>query len=108
VAEKWVAKWLWTLSVKPKTRASYESLLRSRILPALERRRLDNIRPSDIQALEGFDRGDVDERRDRLHGSGSTLSRGVPSLAFSQFLMSFSVWSATHSSTKRRARAGNP
>ncbi|MDQ3955042.1 MAG: site-specific integrase [Actinomycetota bacterium] len=49
VLEKWVTKWLSTLSVKPKTRASYESLLRSRVLPAFGRRRLDNIRPSDIQ-----------------------------------------------------------
>lgn len=49
VLEKWVTTWLSTLTVKPKTRASYESLLRSRILPAFGRRRLDNIRPSDIQ-----------------------------------------------------------
>lgn len=34
------------------------------------------------ETLEGFDRGDVDERRDRLHGGGSILSRGVLSLAF--------------------------
>lgn len=47
--EDWVEKWLMTLSVKPKTKASYESLLRSRILPAFGRRRLANIRPSDVQ-----------------------------------------------------------
>ena len=45
----WADKWLSTVSVKPKTKASYESLLRSRILPAFGRRRLENLRPSDIQ-----------------------------------------------------------
>ena len=43
-------KWLQTLSVKPKTRATYESLLRSRVLPAFGRRRLVNVMPSDVQA----------------------------------------------------------
>lgn len=45
----WAEKWLGTLSVKPKTRSSYESLLRSRILPAFGRRKLENLKPSDIQ-----------------------------------------------------------
>jgi integrase len=47
--EDWVDKWLATLSVKPKTRESYESLLRSRILPVFGRRSLENIRPSEVQ-----------------------------------------------------------
>ena len=37
VLEKWVTKWLSTLTVKPKTRASYESLLRSHCTPGCPR-----------------------------------------------------------------------
>lgn len=36
-------------SLKPKTRASYESLLRSRILPTFGRRELGALRPSDVE-----------------------------------------------------------
>lgn len=45
----WAEKWLATLSVKPKTKSSYESLLRSRILPIFGRRKLGNLKPSDVQ-----------------------------------------------------------
>lgn len=49
VLRDWAEKWLSTLSVKPKTRESYESLLRSRVLPAFGRRHLVDLRPSDVQ-----------------------------------------------------------
>src|SRR5687767_7164673 len=45
----WAEKWVAGLSVKPKTKAGYESLLRSRILPTFGNRRLAQIRRSDIQ-----------------------------------------------------------
>ncbi len=40
-------------SLKPKTCASYESLLRSRILPSFGRRELGGLRPSDIEGWVG-------------------------------------------------------
>ena len=46
----WAEQWFATLSVKPKTKETYRSLLRSRILPAFGRRKLEGIRPSDVQA----------------------------------------------------------
>jgi integrase len=49
VFEDRARKWLKSLSVKPKTKTSYESLLRSRVLPAFGKRRLVNILPSDVQ-----------------------------------------------------------
>ncbi|MBA3432116.1 MAG: hypothetical protein H0U16_11640 [Actinobacteria bacterium] len=51
----WVHMWLQGAgpTVKPKTRASYESLLRSRVLPVFGQRQLSNIRPSDVQAWVG-------------------------------------------------------
>ena len=47
--EEWSKKWAGGLTVKPKTKATYESLLRSRILPAFGNRRLSQLRRSDIQ-----------------------------------------------------------
>ncbi|MFP5353497.1 MAG: tyrosine-type recombinase/integrase, partial [Actinomycetota bacterium] len=47
--DTWAEKWAAGLSVKPKTKAGYESLLRSRILPTFGKRRLAQIRRSDIQ-----------------------------------------------------------
>lgn len=51
--EEWAANWLEMVrpSLKPKTAAGYESLLRSRILPALGGLRLAEIAPSDVQAF---------------------------------------------------------
>lgn len=51
----WVHTWLQGAgpTVKPKTLASYESLLRSRVLPVFGHRRLSDIRPSDVQAWVG-------------------------------------------------------
>jgi len=49
--ESWVETWRGTMvGLKPKTRDSYESLLRSRILPALGGMSLADIRPSGIKA----------------------------------------------------------
>jgi len=49
-----VCAWEWLEAarptLKPKTAASYESLLRSRVLPTLGRVRLADIKPSDVQA----------------------------------------------------------
>lgn len=49
------AGWLNSVAptLKPKTVASYESLLRSRVIPALGRRPLAGIRPSEIQTWVG-------------------------------------------------------
>lgn len=47
--EERAEKWFNSLSVKPKTKASYVSLLNSRVLPAFKNRRLGNILPSDVQ-----------------------------------------------------------
>lgn len=46
---EWAEKWAAGLSVKPKTKSGYESLLRSRILPVFGKRRLAQLRRSDIQ-----------------------------------------------------------
>lgn len=46
---EWATKWSSTLTVKPRTQASYESLLRSRILPKFGKRQLASLRRSDIQ-----------------------------------------------------------
>jgi len=46
---EWAEKWAAGLTVKPKTKSGYESLLRSRILPTFGKRRLAQIRRSDIQ-----------------------------------------------------------
>jgi len=48
--EDWAPKWLATITVKPKTKDSYEGSLRSRVLPAFGKRQLAGIRRSDIQA----------------------------------------------------------
>jgi len=50
-ANRWLDSVRGTL--KPKTVASYESLIRSRIVPALGTRRLANLRPSDVQRWVG-------------------------------------------------------
>ncbi len=47
--KEWSEKWAAGLTVKPKTKSGYESLLRSRILPVFGKRRLAEIRRSDIQ-----------------------------------------------------------
>jgi integrase len=51
----WSSAWLLTVvsTLKPKTIASYESLLRSRILPVLGSRTLASLRPSDVEAWIG-------------------------------------------------------
>jgi integrase len=46
---EWSGKWLMTLSLKPKTRAEYESLLRSRILPAFGAMPINRITPAAIR-----------------------------------------------------------
>jgi site-specific recombinase XerC len=53
--EAWSRKWLETVrpTLKPATAQLYESLLRSRILPALGDHRLAALRPSDIQGFVG-------------------------------------------------------
>lgn len=43
--------WLRTITVRPKTRASYESVIRCHLVPALGTLRLRDLRPADIQAL---------------------------------------------------------
>jgi integrase len=52
---EWATQWLETVrpTLKPKTVASYESLLRSRVLPALATRQLASLRPSDVQEWIG-------------------------------------------------------
>jgi integrase len=47
----WADKWLGAVrsTLKPKTAASYESLLRSRVLPSLGHRRISKLKPSDVQ-----------------------------------------------------------
>lgn len=49
--EEWAKRWLEVVrpALTPKTAASYESLLRSRILPGLGARRSGSLRPSDVQ-----------------------------------------------------------
>lgn len=46
---EWSERWLETLRVKPKTRAEYESLLRSAVLPRWGDVRLDRISTADIR-----------------------------------------------------------
>jgi integrase len=56
--DDWAGEWLADArsSLKPKTAASYESLLRSRILPELGRIRLAELTPSIVQAwINGMD-----------------------------------------------------
>jgi hypothetical protein len=62
----WSAEWLEAVrpSLKPKTVASYESLLRSRIVPKLGGRQLASLVPSDIQRWIGA-----------MHGDGISASR---------------------------------
>lgn len=55
---EWAREWFDSTRprLKPKTAASYESLLRSQVLPAFGRRRLADIKPSDVQAwVNGMD-----------------------------------------------------
>jgi hypothetical protein len=55
---EWSAQWLDGVrpTLKPKTVAGYESLLRSRILPELGRQSVAELRPSDVQAwVNGMD-----------------------------------------------------
>lgn len=50
--DSWALQWLHSQShLKPKTRASYESLLLSRVLPELGHMALVELRPSHIQAM---------------------------------------------------------
>ncbi|MFN2490387.1 MAG: tyrosine-type recombinase/integrase [Actinomycetota bacterium] len=53
--DEWLTQWLddVTPTLKPKTIASYESLLRSRIIPSIGALRLASLRPSDIQRWIG-------------------------------------------------------
>jgi integrase len=47
---EWAERWLGTTThLKPKTRAGYESMLRSRLLPAFGRAPLGEIRPIDVR-----------------------------------------------------------
>lgn len=50
--EDWAHLWLETVrgTLKPKTLAGYESLLRSRIIPTFGRHPLSSLRPSEVQA----------------------------------------------------------
>jgi integrase len=61
----WAEKWVAGLTVKPKTKAGYESLLRSRILPTFGNRRLAQIRRSDIQEWIASMLGEVSPGRVR-------------------------------------------
>jgi integrase len=47
--DEWSSEWLATLALKPKTRAEYESLLRSRILPAFGAVPINRITPAAIR-----------------------------------------------------------
>jgi integrase len=50
--DSWAMRWFHSQShLKPKTRASYESLLLSRVLPELGHMALVDLRPSHIQAM---------------------------------------------------------
>lgn len=51
----WATKWLDAVrpTLKPKTAASYESLLRSRVLPSLGHQRISKLKPSDVQQWIG-------------------------------------------------------
>jgi integrase len=53
--EDWARRWLESVrpGLKASTVASYDSLLRSRVLPALGKRRLADLRPSDVAAFLG-------------------------------------------------------
>jgi integrase len=84
--------------IKPKTFASYESLLRSRVLPALGRRQLSRLKPSDVQAwinrmqAEGLSASRVRQAhvllkqmldaalRDRMLGMNAALGVKLPKL----------------------------
>lgn len=84
--------------IKPKTFASYESLLRSRVLPALGRRQLSSLKPSDVQAwinkmqAEGLSASRVRQAhvllkqmldaalRDRMLGMNAALGVKLPKL----------------------------
>jgi hypothetical protein len=48
---RWADKWFGAVhpTLKPKTAASYESLLRSRVLLSLGHRRISKLKPSDVQ-----------------------------------------------------------
>jgi len=48
----WVQKWMGSalLNLKPKTRNSYDGVMRVRILPTFEKSPLGSIRPPDVQA----------------------------------------------------------
>lgn len=69
---EWSAEWLATLSLKPKTRAEYESLLRSRILPAFGAVPINRITPAAIRewttsmSAEGLSASRVRAAKDRL------------------------------------------
>jgi integrase len=64
--EAWATRWLDTVrpTLKPKTLVSYQSLLRSRVLPAFGKRRLTTLRPSDVQEWVGA-----------MHDEGLSASR---------------------------------
>jgi integrase len=84
--------------IKPKTFASYESLLRSRVLPALGRRQLASLKPSDVQIwinkmqAEGLSASRVRQAhvllkqmldaalRDRVLGTNAALGVKLPRL----------------------------
>jgi integrase len=52
---RWAMKWLDGVrpTLKPKTAASYESLLRSRVVPSLGQRRISKLKPSQLQEWIG-------------------------------------------------------
>jgi integrase len=84
--------------IKPKTFASYESLLRSRVLPAFGRRQLSTLKPSDVQTwinkmqAEGLSASRIRQAhvllkqildaalRDRMVGTNAALGVKLPKL----------------------------
>jgi integrase len=68
---EWAAEWLAGLDVKPKTRASYQSLLDSRVLPAFGDVRLSKVSTAMVR------RWLADLREEGLSGSRVTQARQV-------------------------------
>jgi hypothetical protein len=103
---EWAKRWLEGVrpdpetgeAIKPKTFASYESLLRSRVLPAFGRRQLATLKPSDVQTwinkmqAEGLSPSRVRQAhvllkqmldaalRDRMLGMNAALGVKLPKL----------------------------
>ncbi len=81
---EWVEAWLPGLDIKPKTRAGYESLLRSRILPAFGPVELRRIAPADVRewiaamADEGLSASRIRQARQLLGTAlGTAVTDGI-------------------------------